>query len=63
MLRIKRDELKLRVEAIKDTLPGDQFVYLMRVAKNKPDGELTAMELSEVCRWLRCLPNDIVEWT
>ena len=62
MLQIKRGELTTLIEAARDWLPKDQYLYLMRVAEKNREGDLTAMELSEICRCLKCLPTDIVQW-
>ena len=62
MLHIKRGELTTLIESARDRLPNDQYLYLMRVAEKKREGDLTAMELSEICRCLKCLPTDIVQW-
>jgi hypothetical protein len=49
-----------RVDAAKSRLPKDQYLYLKRVAKDKQGDDLTAMELCEISKWLKCLPSDIV---
>jgi len=62
MLHIKRKDFIALIQAAQDQLPNDQYHYLMRVADNKHGKDLTAMELSEICRCLQCLPTDIVHW-
>jgi hypothetical protein len=62
MLHLKREDFTTRIQGAQDRLPHDQYLYLLRVAARKHVQDITAMELSEICRCLQCLPTDIAEW-
>ena len=46
-----------RIAAARSRLPKDEYLYLMRVAKEKRGDDLTAMQLFEISTWLECLPT------